>query len=162
MNLPRVIVVVAVVLLLVAGAVAAAAAAVGFMTVTSNAAISDPGVTDFVATGGQCATGAPWFGVSVSDANGLSVTEITADFAVPNPGYTVRYDGFEQVDDRVYALHVASEATDKPAVQCVGHVRYTATIEAPHDVTVIVYHDGEEVGRAGAGGDGNGTATQTA
>lgn len=163
MNLPRVVVAVALTLLLVTGAVAAGAAALGFFSSESRAKISDPAVTDFVATGGECATGAPWFGVASRDTNGLSVTEITADFELSSPGYTVRYGGFERIDDGVYALSVSSEPTDKPAAQCLAHARYTATIEAPHDITIVVLHDGEEVGRAGSDGEGStGTPTQTA
>ena len=96
----------------------AAALLVGLLVVTTvvlagpgllgpaSADPAEPTLVDVVASGGECATGAPLLAVDRGDAADGTTVRITADVEVPNPSYTVSPDRFERVDDTTYALYV--------------------------------------------------------
>lgn len=81
------------------------------------------------------------------------------NISLPGPSYEINETDFERINETTYALRIATDPTTNDTRECAAYTRYNASMQFPANDegwTVLLYHDGEQVGTFFGNSDSSG------
>lgn len=81
------------------------------------------------------------------------------NISLPDPSYEINETSFERINETTYALRIGTDPTTNDTRECAAYTRYNASMQFPSNEegwTVLLYHDGEQVGTFYGNSDSSG------